>query len=393
MLRLAIILALLALIGPAAIDMYLPALPALAADLGTSESAVQATLTSYFLAFGLAQMIYGPWADQSGRKPPIIVGVLLFLVGSVGAATAASLSSLILWRFVQGMGGASVMVVPRAVIRDRYTGAEATRLMAMIMLIISISPMLAPLAGSGIIALGTWRTIFWVMCGVGLFSLILTLTALPETHAPENRVRVNMRELTRGLKTLFSSGYFLGLTAVGALGMGSFFVFIASAPFVYTSQFGLTPTGFSLAFAVNAIGFFSASQIAGPLAERIGLPKTVILGTTIFAVFSLLLLAVAFVTDLSLYAMIALLFVANAGLGLVIPTTMVMALDPHGEIAGLASSLGGTLQMVTGGILIVLAGPFFDGTALPMIVVIALCGIGSVALANLTLQRVAAPTA
>ena len=373
------------MIGPLAIDMYLPAMPTIADDLGATEAATQITLTSYFIAFGAAQMVYGPWADQSGRKPPIYLGAALFLIGSAGAATATTLDSLTMWRFVQGLGGAAVMVVPRAIIRDRYTGAQATKLMAMIMMVISVSPMLAPLLGSGVIAIADWRAIFWLLCLIALASLALTTFVLPETLSQDNRTKINLRAIAQGCRTLVTDPYFMGLTVVGALGMGSFFVFLASAPFVYTNQFGLSPTGFSLAFAANAIGFFSASQLAGPMADRIGLARTVLIGVTVFAVFGVFLAILAMTISLSLWIVIGLLFLANAGLGLVIPTTMVMALDPHGQIAGLASSLGGTIQLMAGGILIVLVGPFFNGTAAPMILAIAACGMGALLTARWTL--------
>lgn len=378
--RSAVILGVLALVGPLAIDMYLPAMPTIASDLKVDETAIQATITAYFIAFGLAQMLYGPWADQSGRKIPIIVGLLVFLVASIGATFAETAAELTGWRFLQGLGGAVLMVLPRAIIRDMFTGADATRLMALIMLVISVSPMLAPLAGSLVIAFSGWRAIFGIIAVGSLVGLAMTIFALPETLAPEHRVRFRMGELLHGLGVLLRDSGFMGLTFVGAFGMASFFVFIASAAFVYTGQYGLGPTGFSLAFAANAIGFFAASQFAGPLAARLGLSRVVLMGTATFALFSVGLFALALTTDIGLYVVIAFLFLANAGLGLVIPTTMVMALEDHGDIAGLASSLGGTLQMVTGGVMIVLAGPFFDGTVVPMVAVIALCGVASLVL-------------
>lgn len=392
LMRSAIVLGSLALISPAAIDMYLPAMPAIAADLSVDETAVQATITSYFIAFGLAQLLYGPWADQSGRKLPIYVGVGIFLVASAGAAWAGSISELIAWRFVQGFGGAVLMVLPRAIIRDMYTGAEATRLMALIMLVISISPMLAPLAGSGVLQFGGWRMIFITLFLASFASLAMAAFLLPETLAPEHRRKVDLRSLASGIRTLLTDPAFMGLTFIGGFGMASFFVFLAFASFVYTGQFGLSPTGFSVAFAVNAIGFFTASQIAAPLAQRFGLARVIHAGSAIFACFSVALLAIALAGGTTLTIVVGFLFCANAGLGLVIPTTMVLALEEHGDIAGLASSLGGTLQMLTGGVMIVAAGPFFDGTATPMIAVITACGVIAYALTVATLRRGTAST-
>lgn len=385
--RTALVLGLLSVVSPFAIDMYLPAMPRIAAELGVSETATQATITAYFVGFGLAQLLYGPWADQAGRKLPIYAGMGVFLLATMGAALAESVSTLSAWRLLQGLGGAAVMVVPRAIIRDRHTGAEATRLMAMIMLVISISPMLAPLAGTGVMVLGGWRMIFGVLAAAALMSLVLTATLLPETLPPERRVPVNLRTLLGGIGQLLRDRSFMGLTFIGGFGMASFFVFLASASFVYSGQYGLSPTGFSIAFAVNAIGFFSASQLAGPLAARVGLTTVIRLGVGAFAFFTALLLAVALAGMASFGAVVALLLLGNAGLGLVIPTTMVMALEDHGEMAGLASSLGGTLQMLAGAVMIAAAGPFFDGTVTPMAAAIALCGVLALGLTLVTLRR------
>jgi DHA1 family bicyclomycin/chloramphenicol resistance-like MFS transporter len=382
--RTALVLGLLSAVSPFAIDMYLPAMPAIEADLGAGVSGTQATITAYFLSFGLAQLVYGPLADRYGRKPPIYAGLGIFLIGTIFCALAPDIRWLIAARFVQGLGGAALMVVPRAIIRDLHTGPEATKLMAMIMLVISVSPMLAPLAGSGVIALAGWRGVFWVIAAASLLSLALLAFAQHETLAPENRAPVAPRALLRGAGTLLTDPVFMGLTLVGGLGISSFFVFLTSAPFVYTGTFGLSPTGFSIAFALNAVGFFAASQAAGPLGARIGMPAVVLRGTVGFAGFALLLALLALAGFAALPVVVGVLFLANACLGLVIPSTMVMALDPHPTIAGLASSLGGTLQMVIGALAVTLASPFFDGSVLPMVAAIALCGLASLTVAWLS---------
>ena len=388
MVRIALVLGLLSAVGPFAIDMYLPALPGIEADLMTNVAAVQWTLTAYFIAFGLSQLVYGPWADQAGRKVPLYAGLVLFTGASALCALAPSIEWLIFGRFLQGIGGAVLMVVPRAVIRDLYTGAQGTRLMAMVMLVISVSPMLAPLAGSGLLAFGGWRLIFWVLVLAAGLSLLVLTFGLEETLPPERRVKARVSNLLAGARILFRDPVFMGLTFIGGFGMASFFVFIASASFVYVEQFGLTPTGFSLAFAINAVGFFAASQAAGPVADRVGLVPTIRVALTGFLTFTALLLGLALGGLASLPVIVGCLFLANACLGFVIPTTMVMALDNHGEIAGLASSLGGTLQMVVGGLMIAVTAPFFDGTATPMVAVIAGCALAAFALGRWTLPKV-----
>jgi len=385
--RTALVLGLLSAIGPFSIDMYLPALPQIGADLGAPETSVQMTITLYFLAFGISQFLWGPMADAYGRKLPLVLGISLFAIGAVGCAFAPTVGWLIAARILQGIGGAAVGVVPRAIIRDRFTGLEATRLMAMMMLVISVSPMLAPLAGSLVLSFAGWREIFGVLVLVAGMSLLVTLFALPETLAREDRVPVNLRSMAQGCRTLLGSPSFMGLTFVGAFGFGSFFVFIASASFVYSETFGLTPTQFSLAFAVNALGFFAASQAAAPLGQRFGLMPVMRVALWGFAAADVALLALTLAGLGHLPVIMAFLFVGNAFMGLVMPATFVMALEEHGRIAGLASSLGGTLQMVTGSVLVAVTAPFFDGTPLPMVATIALCAVLALVVGLWVLRR------
>lgn len=386
-LRIAAILGLLSCVGPFAIDMYLPALPSIAAGLETTVASVQVTLTAFFISFGLAQLVYGPWSDQVGRKIPLYTGLVIFIGGSVACAFAPTIEWLIAGRFIQGAGAAVVMVIPRAIIRDLLTGTAATRLMSTIMLVISVSPMLAPLGGSVLILHWSWTSIFFLLCGAAVISLLMVRFLLGETLSEEHRVPVNLRTMLHGFRVLMRDRFFLGLTFIGGFGMASFFVFISSASFVYTQQFGLSPMEFSIAFAANAVGFFAASQFAATFGERFGMRQTVAGAVIGFCVFSGLLATVVVTGYVSLPLLIGMLFLGNACLGLVIPTAMVLALDDHGDIAGLASSLGGTLQMVTGGLMILAVTPFFDGTATPMVLAIALCGAGALMISLFVLGR------
>ncbi|WP_411957880.1 multidrug effflux MFS transporter [Paracoccus homiensis] len=387
MFRMALLLGLLSAVGPFAVDMYLPALPQVAADLGTTEAGAALTLTSYFITFGIAQMVYGPMADAVGRKRPLVIGVVVFLVATIAAALAPTIGWLIAARAVQGLGAATLMVVPRAVIRDVATGPAAAKMMAAIMIVISVSPMLAPLTGSIVMAWGNWREIFAVLGVAALISLGLILFVLPETLDPDRRRPVRLAEMAAGARKLLTDRRFMGLTMIGGFGIASFFVFLSTASFVYTSQYGLSPTGFSIAFAINAVGFFSASQLAGPLAEKFGMERVISLAITGFAGLALMTTLVVWAGVDALPVVIAGIFMANACLGLVMPTTMVMALDPHPDIAGLASSLGGTIQMLTGGLMIAVTGPFMDNSSATMVAAIALCAALAWVSALLSLPR------
>jgi DHA1 family bicyclomycin/chloramphenicol resistance-like MFS transporter len=382
----AIVLGLLSAIGPFAIDMYLPALPAIAADLHASTAATQMTLMAFFVSLGVFQIVYGPVSDMVGRKPPLYFGIVVFALGSIGCGLAPSITWLIAFRFLQGLGAAAVMVIPRAVIRDLHTGVDATRLMSLVMLVFSVSPILAPLVGSGLIVPFGWRSVFVAVTVAALLSFLLVAFVLPETRPPEERIQVSVRSVLDGFGELFRDWRFLGLTFIGGFGMASFFAFLASSSFIYIGHFGLTPTQYSLSFSVNAIGFIGASQLSGYLAGRFGITRVVSVAVSCYAAFSVALFAVIASGVDNLTVLIVMLFCAFAWLGLVIPSTMVLSLEEHGPIAGMASALGGTLQMVTGAVMIVVASAFFNGTSLPMVATIAVCAVAAFILTRLTLR-------
>ena len=377
----AIALGLLAAIGPFAIDMYLPALPTISADLGASTAATQMTLMAFFVAFGLCQIVYGPVSDMIGRKTPLYFGLIFFSGGSVGCAQAGSIEWLTFFRFIQGIGASSSMVIPRAIIRDLHTGLEAARLMSLVMLVLSVSPILAPLIGSLLIAHFGWRAVFAAVTIVAVLGFALTALFLRETRPPSERITGGFGSAFNGFWRLLRDWHFLGITFIGGLGMASFFAFLASSSFIYIGHYGLTPTQYGLAFSVNAVGFIGASQLTAKLGGRFGMGRLVIGAASLHTMFALILLGASVAGADSLAVLIALLFCAFACLGLVIPSTMVLALENHGAIAGMASALGGTLQMMTGGLMIAVVSLFFDGTALPMVTAIALCGTGALALA------------
>jgi len=219
-----------------------------------------------------------------------------------------------------------------------------------------------------------------------LIGLVLVASLLPETRPVAERINGSIRNVLGSFGELLVDWHFLGLTFIGGLGLASFFAFLATSSFVYIGHYGLTPTQYSLAFSINAVGFIAASQLAGRLGGRFGMVRVVMAAVSAYAAFAVLLLALTLLGFDSLYVLIPLLFISFAFLGLVIPSTMVLSLEDHGPIAGIASALGGTLQMVTGGIMIAVAGLFFDGTSLPMVATIAMTAVGALAVTLATLR-------
>ncbi|WP_292896379.1 multidrug effflux MFS transporter [Nitratireductor sp.] len=386
-LRIALVLGLLTAVGPFAIDMYLPALPSIGADLDAGTVPVQMSLLVFFLSMGLAQIIVGPISDMVGRKAPLYAGLVVFIIGSIGSALASNIEMLIAFRFLQGLGASAGMVVPRAVVRDLHTGTEAARLMSLLMLVFSISPILAPLTGSMIIASLGWRAVFWSVTIAAVLGLFLLATALKETRPVEERKGSSLRTALAGYRFLLGDRKFMGLTFIGGFGISSFFVYLSNSSFVLIDHYGLSPTLYSVFFSMNAVAFFTMSQLTGRLTERYGLRRVVRLAVVSYATMIVAMLVVMASGLQSLWVLASFLFVGYGFLGLVIPTTSVLAMDDHGTIAGTASALMGTLHFATGALAMAVSGLFFDGTPLPMVTSIAVCAVLALALTHLTLGR------
>ena len=281
------------------------------------------------------------------------------------------------------------MVIPRAIVRDLYTGHEAARLMALLMLVMSVSPILAPLAGSLVISLWSWREVFAVLAVVAVACLVMTILQLPETHPAERRMNKTLGTAFGSYGALLRDPVFTGLSVVSGFGLGTFFVFIGSAPFVYIEHYGLTPTQFSLGFALNAASFFAMSQLTARLSARFGLAPLIRWSVVAVAAIMALLAATTLWVD-SLPVMMTLLFIGFGFLGLLLPAAGVLSLEDHGAVAGSASALLGAIQMITAAASMTLVGVFADHTPAPMLIGIALCAIAAMLTVMWTLRHLPA---
>jgi DHA1 family bicyclomycin/chloramphenicol resistance-like MFS transporter len=259
--------------------------------------------------------------------------------------------------------------------------------MSMLMLVVSISPILAPLTGSLVIATVGWRGVFGVLTVASIVALVLTATQLNETRPPEQRRKSSWRGAFEAYVDLFLDPVFTGLTLVGAFGISAFFVYLGSASFVLIDHYGLTPMQFSLCFALNAASFFGVSQLTGVFVRRFGLASVIRAAAAGFASAMCLLAGLAMVGVESLPIVMALLFIGYGFLGLVLPTTAVLSLEDHGDAAGTASALMGAMQMVIGAALMALAGVFADGSPRPMILGIAGCALSTLVFAEIVLRH------
>ena len=386
--RHALVLGLVSAIGPFAIDMYLPALPEIGHSLSADIAQVQLSLTVFFLALGLCQLLYGPLSDHFGRKPPLYFGLALFVVGSIGCALAPDIETLIVLRFIAGVGACAGTVIPRAVVRDLHTGVEATKLTSMLMLVFSVSPILAPLAGSLVISVASWRWIFWTVSALGVLGIALLASQLEESRPASARTASTLGGVLGTYWTLLRDRHFMALTLIGAFGMSAFFAYLGNSSFLLIGHYGLTPMQYGFFFSINAAAFIGIAQFNGRLCARYGLVRVVQAGVAGFASIALLLWALFALGVDRLDVLSVLVFCSFGCLGLVVPTTAVLALDTHGETAGTASALLGTTQMVTGAVVMGVLSLFVDGTPIPMVSGIGGCALVTALLTWFTLKPV-----
>lgn len=385
-LRNAVILGLLTAIGPFAIDMYLPSLPFIGNSLAADPDKVLMSLTAFFITFAFGQLVFGPISDITGRRPPLYFGIVLFIVASIGCALADNVEMLIVFRLLQGLGGAAGIVIPRAIVRDMHSGVEEAKLLGLLMLVFSVSPLLAPLFGSVIIEAIGWRAIFWFVAGIAVIAGLLGLALVPETRSRAQRAESSLGGMLASCRQLLTDRTFMGLTLASSFAICAFFVFLGNAPFVMMGEYGLSPAGFSLTFSLNAAAFFFAAQFCGWLGGRYGLQRLIMPSILGFTAMMLLAFALHAAGLSNLYLMMGLLLLGYGCLGILLPTASVLALEAYGEAAGMASSLMATLQLAIGAMVIGLSGKMINGASLAMTGGIALCAVATLAVALLTLR-------
>ena len=373
--RNAIVLGLLTAIGPFAIDMYLPSLPSVATSLGTDAHGALASMTVFFITFAIGQLVYGPSSDLFGRRWPLVAGVVLFVAASIGCALATSIEQLIVFRLFQGLGGAAGMVISRAIVHDLHRGVEEARLLSLLMLVFSVSPICAPLLGNAVLAFTSWRGVFWLVTAIAVAGLILIALFVPETRPRSARADANLGDVLAACRRLVTDRRFVGLTLVSSFAFSGFLVFLANSPFVLSRQYGLSSVQYSIAFSVNAVAFFAAMQLTGWLGKRFGLPMLIRPAVLGYAAILVVLLGLIVLGIDGLAPVSVLLFIGYGFLGVILPVSSVLALDEHGAIAGTAASLMGAIQLATASLMVALSGKLGDGSILRLVAAIAGCTV------------------
>ncbi|HEY5847038.1 MAG TPA: multidrug effflux MFS transporter [Microlunatus sp.] len=365
-LNLVLVLGALSAIGPLTIDTYLPALPALSAELGASDVQAQTTITGLLVGLGLGQLVIGPLSDAFGRRRPLLLGLTGHALMSLLCALAPSIMLLAVTRTLQGISGAAVAVVAMAMIRDLFTGRDAAKLLSRMILVLGVAPILAPSFGSALLEFTSWRGIFVVLAAMAVGLLVLAFVALPETLPPARRMPASIRSSLTAYAGLFRDRTFLVLVAISALLFATLFAYISGSPFILQGLYELSPQQFGLAFSANAVGLILATQL-NPLLLRRYRPMT-ILSVAVAVAFagSLALLATALTGFGGLLGFMVPLWILISAIGFSFPNAPAVALSRHGRTAGTAAALLGSAQFVVGGLIAPLVGVLDDGTAVPL---------------------------
>ncbi|GAB3223188.1 multidrug effflux MFS transporter [Kineococcus gypseus] len=399
---LVVLLGVMAALGAVTIDLYLPSLPDVADDLGSTAARAQLTITGVLVGSALGQLVSGPLSDAFGRRRPALVGFGVYVVAALLCALAPSMPALIAARFLSGTGAAAGAVVGMAIIRDLFTGPTAARLMSRLILVIGVAPLFAPTIGGAIAEHTGWRPVLAILAGVGALVLLAVWRWLPETRpelsaevpaqasrapssAAERAVPVTARRGARVLRSFAGYGAllrdrrFMALALVPGLAMAVILSYVATSPFVFQEEFGLSTTRFALLFAVMGIALVGGSQVNAALVQRSGSAALLRVGVACALVLSLALGAVVLSGTGRLLAFAAPLWLLLLTLGLIMPNAVTMALEPYGASAGAAAALVTALQSGVGGLVGVLTG-VLGGDAHAMSLVIAVAAALAVVL-------------
>jgi DHA1 family bicyclomycin/chloramphenicol resistance-like MFS transporter len=390
MARFALVLGALSAAGPMAIDMYLPALPMIARDLHATQGQAELSMTTFFLGLMLGQPFYGPLSDRFGRKPPLVGGILLFVLSSIACSLATNAPVLIIGRFLQGLGSGASIAISAATIRDRYTGHQAARLLALRVMVLGLSPILAPVLGAGLISVMSWRFIFWFSAAYGLLASALLLL-IPETRDPAHRTTTRVSKVLGVYGRLVKDRTFVGAVAVVAFMQLAFSAYIADSSFVFIKIDHTPPWLYGAIYASNAIGFVSLAQFTPNLMRRFKAERLILAGSALQAVNAAILFALAATGHVGVAMLLAPLFLFLASFGLVGGPATVTALHNHGPVAGTASSLLSLLQWGSAALGSGLVAAMANGTAVPMTTVMMGAAILGVLAALLAFGRLASP--
>jgi DHA1 family bicyclomycin/chloramphenicol resistance-like MFS transporter len=361
-------------------DIYLPAMPLMAKDL---QGDAELTITGFLIGFCIAQLIWGPVSDHFGRRLPLFIGMVLFVIGSAGCALSTDIGQIVFWRVFQALGACTGPMLARAMIRDLFSRTRAAQMLSTLMIIMAIAPIAGPLLGGQMIKVTSWHSIFWLLAVFGTLMLI-SLFWLPETLPEEKRVKASLRSAFRNYYTLLSNTQYMRFTLCLTFYYVAAYAFITGSPFVYITYFGVEPQHYGWLFAVNIVGLMAVSMVNRRLVHRYPL-ETLLRFAVCIAMLAALMLALATGAGIGGIGLIAAaVFVFFAMNGVIAATSTAAALDAVPNVAGSASALMGSLQYGSGIISSLLLALLSDGTPWTMGWIIAVFTVASAVMALTT---------
>lgn len=373
--RLVILLAALVAFGPLSIDLYLPSLPLIAADLQTPEANIQLTISVFLAGLCLGMLLYGPLSDRYGRRPLLLSGIGLYAVASLGCALSSSAEWLLLFRFLQALGGAAASVLARAIVRDLFALSAAARTLSLMHLVSMLAALVAPLLGSYLMLLAGWRSLFLLLMAFAACCLLLVILRLPESHPAERR-SPSLGQVWRAYGQMFSEARAMGFMLCMGLSFAGMFVFITASPFVYIQHFGVSAHDYGWLFAANIAGVIVATALNARLVSVLGTQRMLAWATAVAALSgaALLLLASLALGGLAAIVLCVVLYVSVTGM--IGANCLASLLAQYPRQAGAAAGLAVALQFGLGMAFSALAGALHDGTPVAMSVLIGIAGIG-----------------
>lgn len=384
-LGLALLLGLLAILGPLNIDMYLPSFPGIADDLGTSASLVQVSLTACLLGLAIGQVIIGPISDAQGRRKPLLISISLFVLSSFLCALAPNIMTLIAARFLQGVTASAGVVLSRAVVRDVFSGNELTKFFSLLMVINAVAPMIAPMSGGAILLLpfASWHTIFIFLSILGLLIVLVVAMKLKETLPPEKRMPSSIGHSVRTMGSLLKDRSFIGYAIIVGFVHGGSFAYVSGTPFVYQDIYGVSPQTFSVLFGINGLAIIIGSSIIGRFGSIIH-ERHLLKAAVIVAASATAILLIMTIIEGPLAIIVILIFIYMTTMGMTITSTFILGMDKQGHRAGSASAVLGMLPLLLGSVFSPLAG-INEASAVPMgVILFSTSLIGGMAFFKLT---------
>lgn len=370
-----LILGALATISPFSIDMYLPGFTAIANDLETTIDKVQLSLTSYVFGIAIGQMFYGPLLDRYGRKKPLYVGLVLYVAASIGCAFTSTVQSLILMRLLQALGGCVGMVAAQALVRDIFPLNKSAQVFSLIILVIAVSPMIAPTVGGYVTSAFGWHWVFIILAAIAALVMLGVYFLLPAGNKPDSSVSLRPRAVLRNYFVVSKDPQFLVYTLAGGIAMAGPFAYIVGSSDVYMNIYHLTEQEYGWAFAVVAFGMIGTTQTNHLLLKYYrseSLIKVALIYQTLIGV---ILLVGTWYNWFGLYSFTGLVFLFVAGHGIMSPNISALAMAPFSKNAGSASALLGSFRLGAGALVSALVSILHNGTSLPMVGMMLICAL------------------